>query len=179
MRRQLDKTTKIIITGSCILITIALLLWEYTHDGVIVHYVMRSDTMPGLSNWWGLISIPIVSWLCVSLIRYEEAIEKRTALVQNAARASSTLILGLLISYFFITNSESLMPVYLTFLLVVLSFFIPLYKTEYLLGYILGTMFTFGTIIPVVAGCILWSLFYLFYKIPRKIVRLVTQKNNQ
>ena len=50
-----------------------------------------------------------------------------------------------------------------------LAFFFPFYRSEYLLDWVLGSMFTFGAMIPMVFGSILAGLFFLLYDIPRKI----------
>ncbi|MGC1516195.1 MAG: hypothetical protein WA810_11525 [Maribacter sp.] len=57
-----------------------------------------------------------------------------------------------------------------------LAFFFPVYKSEYLVGWVLGSMFTFGAMIPMVFGSILAGLFFIFYYLPRKAWQLVNKK---
>lgn len=61
--------------------------------------------------------------------------------------------------------------------LFILAFFFPLYKSEYLFGWVLGSAFTFGAIIPIMFGSIFASVFFLLYKIPRALVNYFQPTN--
>ena len=48
--------------------------------------------------------------------------------------------------------------------LVVASFFIPVFRAEYLLGFVLGMTYTFGPMLPMLFGAVFWAVFALNYK---------------
>lgn len=179
MKKQLSIFERVVVTAFFTIATVALLLWEYTHDGVPTHYLLASDDMPGLSNWGGLILIPAFSWIVSGRIRQDTMVNESTEKRNILLRGIGFVIIGGIISYSFITNAESDIPVYVTGVLLILSFFLPIYKAECLIGYVLGSVIIFGTIIPVIAGCVLWTLFYLTYKGPRKLISLATKKKIQ
>ena len=60
--------------------------------------------------------------------------------------------------------------------LFILAFFFPLYKSEYLLGWVLGASFTFGAIIPMGFGSLLALIFFIFYKLGKTIVGFFRSK---
>jgi len=173
---KLSIKLRIVITALFSIAVTGVLFWEYTHGGVAKHYILHSDDMPGVSNWWGLIIIPLFTWIVSSFIRINAnnsfSIQYRNILI----RVLVLFLIGCSISYIFIVYPESNFPLYITSALVIISFFIPVYKAEYLLGYVLGTFFIFGTFIPVIAGSILWILFYIFYKTPRIIHSFIKTK---
>ena len=173
---KLSIKLRIVITTLFIIAITGVLLWEYTHDGVVTHYILHSDDMPGISNWWGLIIIPLFTWVVSSFIKIDSndstAVQHRNILI----RVLILFLIGCSITYIFTVYPESNFPLYITAALVIISFFIPIHKAEYLLGYVLGTFFVFGTFIPVIAGSILWILFYIFYKTPRIIHSFIKTK---
>lgn len=173
---KLSIKLRIVITALFIIAISGVLLWEYTHGGVVKHYILHSDDMPGMSNWWGLIIIPLFTWIVSSFIRIDTTNNISTEHRNILIRGLILFIIGCTISYIFTIYPESNFPLYITGTLVFISFFTPIHKAEYLLGYVLGTFFVFGTFIPVIAGCFLWILFYIFYKTPRIIKTFITSK---
>lgn len=169
---NLSHKERLFITLFFTIVMIAVLLWEYSHGGISTHYFFQNDDLPGISNWWGLFIIPLYIWLVSGLIQIDPSKnhlkEKRHLLL----RGLILVAVGTLISYFFVTNPASDVPFYATIALLVSAFIIPIYKAEYLLGYVLGTLFIFGAFIPVIAGSILWLICYLCFKGPRKLIHL-------
>jgi len=57
---KLSIKIRIVITTLFIIAVTGALFWEYTHDGVVTHYILQSDDMPGISNWWGVNYYPTI-----------------------------------------------------------------------------------------------------------------------
>jgi len=95
-------------------------------------------------------------------------------LTQVVYRFSGALIFGIVLSILFTLGSDA--PGYMMIGIIVLSFFIPLFRAEYLLGYILGLAYTFGAIIPIVLGSILATLFFIAYKFVRAGMLFIMSK---
>ena len=68
-------------------------------------------------------------------------------------------------SFFFTIGSE--IPGYMMIAIIPLSFFVPLYRPEYLLGFVLGMTYTFGAILPMGFGIILTVICIISYKFIR------------
>jgi len=75
------------------------------------------------------------------------------------------LVFGILLSVFFTMGSAA--PGYMMLIAIVLSFFLPLYRPEYLLGLILGMSYTFGANLSILAAIVLMVIFIIAYKLIR------------
>ncbi|WP_299763619.1 hypothetical protein [uncultured Dokdonia sp.] len=178
MKIDLTFKNRLVITLVVSILMWAFLAWDYFHEGVPTHYILHNDAYPGFSNWWGAITIPIVTWGLLYLVYL------RTLKEETKNNTSSTIygfigffLYAALLSYSFTTGSETI-PMYMTLSLIVASFFVPIYRPECLLGYILGMTYVFGAILPLLFGIIFWTLFTIAYKLPRIIVQYVTKKNH-
>ena len=54
-------------------------------------------------------------------------------------------------------------------LLFVVAIFIPIFKSEYFLGFVLGLTYTFGGALPIIIGLVLVTAFYIIYKFIRPV----------
>jgi hypothetical protein len=44
-------------------------LWDYYPDGIPPHYLLANGDMPGFSNLWGLLTLPLLTWGIISLMQ--------------------------------------------------------------------------------------------------------------
>jgi len=179
MKKGLSKYQRISITVLFTVMMIATLLWEHYNGGISTHYLLHDDNMPGISNLWGLIIVPIFTWVVSGLVRIQQDGKDKNKHLPVLLRGVYLFLTGALISIFFYQNPESALPLYLTIALLALAFFLPVYKAECLLGYVAGTLFMFGAFIPVIAGTILWLLFFTAYKGTRKITGFFIKNRQQ
>lgn len=153
------------------------LAWDYFHEGVPTHYILHNDAYPGFSNWWGAITIPLVTWGLLYLTHLRVLKEKPKDISSSIGYGFiAFLIYGIAVSYIFTTGSEVILG-YMALGLIAIAFFIPIYRPECLLGYILGMTYIFGAILPLLFGIIFWTLYIIAYKLPRFIVQYITKKN--
>lgn len=178
MNEQLNLRKRIIFTGLVTILIWSHLAWDYFHDGVPTHHLFHSADFPGMSNWWGGIALPFITWFLLYRVqkRMNENENSNTDhnLTQVVYRFSGALIFGIVLSILFTLGSDA--PGYMMIGIIVLSFFIPLFRAEYLLGYILGLAYTFGAIIPIVLGSILATLFFIAYKFVRAGMLFIMSK---
>lgn len=145
--------------------------WDYYHEGIPTHYILQSEDMPGIPNWWGGIALPIFTWIVLSFVKRKKG-ENDQLLWRNVwLRGLAGVLFSVAIAIFFTLGSP--MTEYLMLGLFLAAFFIKLYKPEYLLGYVLGAAYTFGAMIPILAGPILLMIVFLLYKIPRSALKLI------
>jgi hypothetical protein len=175
MTELLSLRRRIIFTGIVTLLTWAHVAWDYFHGGVPTHYLLHSADLPGFSNWWGVLIIPLLTWfLLVRIHRKLSAREGSPNFSNVIYRFLSALIFGLLVSFFFAMGSD--LPEYMMMALIIVSFFVPLYRTEHFLGFVLGMAYTFGTVLPIIFGTIFLLLFLLTYKVLRASVVYLVSK---
>lgn len=170
MKINLSFKNRLVITVLVSILMWAFLAWDYFHGGVPTHYILHNDDLPGFSNWWGAITTPLVTWGLLYLIYLR-------TLKQDSKNKTASIVYGfvgfflyaVVMSYLFSTGSETVL-LYLTLGLIILSFFVPIYRPECLLGYILGMIYVFGSILPLLFGVIFWTLYSIAYKLPRGII---------
>jgi len=171
MKNQLSNKTRGLITITFTLIMGLIIAWEYFYEnGVATHYLLHSKDMPGFSNWWGLVLIPIFSWVATGFIKPKT--------VNNKERYRSIFLgfltlffFGFALSYAFLMKSD--MTLYLTGALLVSAFLTPVHRVECLLGYVMSMIFVFGAIIPLLFGILFWLLFQLIHKGKIKLKQII------
>ncbi|MFD0860917.1 hypothetical protein ACFQ1M_01745 [Sungkyunkwania multivorans] len=150
------------------------ILWEHLNGGVITHHLLADDNMPGISNWWGLITIPSLSWILLSIIQKRirkeslptEGFDEKALVKEAMYRFIGGLLFGITAAAFWELNLEYILQ-YFIYLPVVLALFISVHKPEYYLGFVLGMAFTFGGILPIAFGLVLLLLSFVVHKIIR------------
>lgn len=156
MRRQL--------TLAVALATGLLLAWQQLTTGVPAHHLLARADMPAISNWWGLLLLPLLAWVAASRI------EARYGGVAAASGAVPGFLGGLLfggaVALFFSLGRADLCG-YLMQGLVLLALFYPIYRSESLLGLAFGMTYAFGPVLPVLVACVLAVGGYVLYQLPR------------
>ena len=150
MNQKLTLKTRLIFTGIVTIFIWGHLAWDYFHEGVPTHRILHREDLPGISNWWGGIVLPLITWFLLYLIQNRMNVNNKSNINSNSIhfvyRFLGAFLFGILLSIFFIIGSD--MSGYMMIGIIPLSFFIPLYRPEYLLGFVLGATYTFGAILP-------------------------------
>jgi len=176
MKRRIPLNIRILITGVVTLLVWAHIAWDYFNGGIPTHYILHDENMPGLPNWLGGIILPFFTWIVLSFIRRGEGEDQQHLWKNVILRGMAGILFSVGIAVFFTLGSS--VTDFMMLALFLVAFFLPLYKPEYLLGYVLGAAFTFGAMIPMIAGPILLVIVMIFYKLPRWIYSLIKPKTN-
>ena len=172
MNEKMKIKTRIYFTGIVSLLIWCHLVWDYFHGGVPTHHILHRADLPGISNWWGGIVLPLLTWYLLYRIHVRMVNKEKLGEPQNTSniiyRFIGALLFGILLSIFFSIGSD--FPGYMMIGLFVVSFFVPLYLPEYLLGFVIGMAYTFGVILPVGIGILLTLIFIITYKFVRRSI---------
>lgn len=160
---------KLPIIISVFLVTALFVLREYFYGGVITHHLLADPELPGASNWWGLLTISILAWVVVWFIErrqnnsqaQEEGFKKENRLIIK--RFLIALVFGTLCSILWEFRLEEILQ-YLILLPVAIAIFVRVHWPECLLGFVLGMMYAFGGILPILVGVVLMLLTFIAYK---------------
>lgn len=161
-----------------LIITLLFILWEYFNGGVISHNLLARKDMPAFSNWWGLLTVPLLFWISISLInrrgKNQPHSKSKSGEFENTVlkRFLAALGFGLLMSILWEFNYESILQ-YLILFPVLLAFFKPVHLPEFLMGFVLGMLFTFGGVLPILFGLILLVLCFLVHSVVRLLRNLI------
>lgn len=60
--------------------------------------------------------------------------------------------------------------------LIPLALFIQIYRTEYLLGFVLGMTYTFGVLLPTAFGLLLLLIFAGLYNVVRQLIIRISSR---
>ncbi len=176
MKNQLTLKLRILITTVVTFLVWGHIAWDYAHDGIPVHYILHSKDMPGIPNWWGAIVLPFFTYfLLFRMSKRLKETENKESLKLIGLRFLGGILFAVSISVSFMNGID--ITDYIMGLIFLLAFFFPLYKSEYLLGWVLGSSFSFGAIIPIGFGSILALLFFIFYKLSMFMKGLVKPSN--
>jgi len=147
--------------GALILVFI-FILKEHFSGGVITHHLLAQEDMPGLSNWWGLLTIPLLTWAVSTIINNRDSKEGGTDKNGNKVmkRFLATLVFGIVASLLWELGLENVLQYYIL-LPIFLALFIPVHHPESLLGFVLGMMFSFGGILPIIIGVVILTISFL------------------
>lgn len=169
-----------------VIITLAiwgLLAWNYLHGGVPSHHILAREDMPSISNWWGGLSLPVLTWFL--LYRAQKRLNLLAAKksmgemkVKVAIGFGVGLLFGLLLSIFFVLGISEL-PGYMILSVFIGALFFPVYRAECLLGFVIGMTYTFGAVLPTAIGSILALVGALIYLLIRPAILFVISKFNQ
>ncbi|MGN6313384.1 MAG: hypothetical protein ACTHMO_06460 [Rhodanobacteraceae bacterium] len=136
----------------------ALLAWEVTHGGVPSHHFLDRADMPTVSNWWMLIVLPVLGWLASRSVLRRAPTDPR-ALPKACAAIIGALLVGVALSVAFVTtHGKGDASSYVFFAAIASGLVFPIYRAEYVFGFVLGMAFTFGAVLPtlfaLIAACI-------------------------
>jgi len=170
---------RVIVTVIVTIFIGALLGWSYYHGGVPSHHILNRKDLPAISNGWGILLLPCLSWFLMGSIknRIGKASGVNFADSNSLARICwlflGGLVLGLLLAISFSYDFKPFLDNVL-YLLLILSLLVPIYYAEFILGFVLGMTFTFGAMLPTVFILILAGIGWLLFRFVRPlIIRLI------
>jgi len=139
-------------TMSIAMVMALLLAWQHVHGGVPAHHLLADPSLPTVSNWWGLLTLPLLAWFLLGRIDARRkadpaSVPRITAAFGGALLYGAALAALFAAGYTSVTDSMALV-------IFALALFLPLYRAEYVLGFVLGMTWSFGAILPMIAAAI-------------------------
>jgi uncharacterized protein YacL len=170
---------RLYFTGIITIFVGSLLAWDHYHGGVPTHHVLQRADLPGISNWWGAVLLPLITWFLTYRIQ-KRVVSNDNSQVSKFPKNiiygfTGALIFGIILSVFFTLGSAE-MPFYMLIGLLFLALFSPIYRAECLLGFVIGMTFTFGGVLPVVIGSVFSTIGALLYLLLRPAILYVSSR---
>ena len=129
----------------------ALLLgWQHFNGGVPSHHLLADPSLPELSNWWGLLTLPLLTWFLAGRIERRRQANPAAAHGDLAAFVGA-LVFGALLSLLFTAGQHEATGTMAQSLLV-LALFYPIHRAACVLGFVIGMTWTFGAVLPMIAA---------------------------
>lgn len=140
------------ITMTIAMVMAFLLAWQHVHGGVPAHHLLADPDMPALSNWWGLLTLPLLAWFLLGRIDIRRKADPAAVPRMRAAFAGA-LLYGAAMATLFTAGHAGITNA-LAMSIFMLALFLPLYRAEYVLGFVLGMTWSFGAILPTIAAAV-------------------------
>lgn len=136
MNEKIFSALRLYGTGIVTLAIWSLLVWNYFHGGVPSHHILARKDLPEISNWWGAVILPLLTWFLLTRIQKRVVFAKDEQASVSPFPISilfafvSALLFGILLSIFFSLHYTDI-PGYMLQGLFLLALFLPLYRAEY------------------------------------------------
>jgi hypothetical protein len=131
---------------------LAHLAWQVFHGGIERHHLLNRADLPAISNAWGVVFLPLLAWFLAGRLLRRAPTTRAARTV--AAAAFGALAAGIALSLAFLSaNADAPASVLLGIMLVGLV--LPIYRSEYVLGFVLGMSITFGPILPALVASVI------------------------
>jgi hypothetical protein len=142
------------LTVSVSLAIWALLVWRHFHEGVPAHHLFHNPDLPRVSDWFGGVLLPVLAWCLLGLTRRRMKAADNPGLRPVIVGLVSGLAFGVAMAVTFFSGHESVTS-YLFFSLLPLALFLPVYRPECLLGFLVGMSAGFGAVLPTLFGSLM------------------------
>lgn len=175
---QQRRRTRLLLTGLILLAELLHLGWEYWHGGVKSHHLLNRPDLPAISNGWGLLLLPLLTWFLLG--RIQDRVVTRSVGVDNERKLPvdviagfvGSLCYGAVLALAFMQGREDLSS-YLFLGMLLAALLLPVYRPEYILGFILGLTFTFGAILPTIVTSLVAAVSAALHFLRRQLIRLI------
>lgn len=149
--------------------------WEHTRGGVASDHLLNQPDMPAISNWWGLLVVPLLVWFLVGRIQRRGATlvhagsrERFRTLAQG--RFAVALLWGAALALAFARHHPAVGALFFGAFAAGLVFHV--YRSEYVLGFALGLTFSFGAVLPVLVASVIAACSFLVHLMIGALLRL-------
>jgi hypothetical protein len=175
---------RLYFTGVLTMAIWSLLIWSLYHGGVPSHHILQREDLPAISNWWGGFLLPIITWILLYLIQVR--IKKQNLHGEAFNNSKNQIILsfwGLFTFGVFLAVSFSyglsIVLDNILYVLLFIAFMAPIFRPEYILGFIIGMTFTFGVILPTAFALIVVLISAPIYTYIRPLLLKLVQRTKK
>lgn len=186
MNEQQAKRIRIYLTVAVLLAEIGHLAWEHFHGGIASHHFLNRADMPAVSNGWGLLLLPAISWFLggIALRRSIATAAAVTINVPGGQAEAAGLARGVFVGFFAgLLFGASLAATFslgyhdvtsiLFFGMLLLALVFRVYRAECVLGFVLGMTFTFGAILPALVASVVAVISAVAHRVLYPLARRV------
>lgn len=173
MTRQSRYRTPALCAVAALLFVAALLAHEYANGGVRSHHLLDRADLPAISNGFGLVVLPVLGALFglrIGKARAPSARSGSSAGVWLGLVAATAYGGGLAVSF---ALGASTITSSLLLGLFVLAVVLPIYRTECILGFVVGMTFTFGAVLPALVATVFATISLVLRLVFRAVVAVV------
>ena len=156
---------RILLASLVALFIWSLLIWQHFQGGVPSHHLLQRSELPSVSNWWGGIILPFLTWFLVGRINMRKDIENSNAVIGGFFGA---LFYGIALSVSFVYGFEQISSL-MGLGLPIIALFLPIYRPQYFLGFVIGMTYAIGAVLPTGFGVVVGLVSFVIYNYIRPL----------
>lgn len=139
----------------------ALLAHEHFTGGVRSHHLLDRPDLPAISNWLGLIVMPVLGWLLGRRFhRYASQSTPSGSSVSFWVCLVCALVYGAAMAIAFALGATAITSALFLVLFLFATIF-PIYRIEYIVGFVVGMAFVFGAVLPCLVAVVLAAVSFV------------------
>ncbi|RZA34004.1 MAG: hypothetical protein EOP92_17920 [Lysobacteraceae bacterium] len=170
-----DLHSRLILAASALAAEVLHLGWETTHGGVPAHHLLNNPELPAISNWWGLLVVPLLVWFLVGRVQRRAATLVQTGSRERfrmltQARFAVALLWGAALAIAFSFGHPLVNWIF--FGAFAAALVVHAWRAEYMLGFALGLIFTFGAVLPVLIASVIAACSFALHLALGAVLRL-------
>lgn len=162
--------------GTCVItiLIICLLGWQYFNGGVPAHHFLQRADMPAISNWWGLLIIPLLGW--ITLAKIQRRIATSNNKLYSLLLFMAGLLFGIAIAFSFLHNYQPFLD-NVPYVLLALGLLLPIFWSEFILSFVLAMLYTFGPVLPTIFVLVIAGIGWVLFKLSRLVLQKILKRN--
>jgi hypothetical protein len=152
------------------------LAYEHFTGGVQSHNLLNRPDLPAISNWLGLVTLPLLGVVLGLRIRSHPSPARFVGMPRPVltALAGAFLYGGVLAASFELGASGITSVAFIGLFVVALA--LPVYRAEYVTGFVTGMTVTFGGVLPLLVAVVVASFSFVVRYSLRLIAALLGKK---
>lgn len=151
----------------------ALLAHEHLNGGVRSHHLLDRRDLPSISNWFGLIVLPLLGWLLGVRVRNRiTSVTRSGSPIGIGTGLVCSLLYGAALAASFAVGASGITSG-LFFGLFLLAAVLPIYRVEYMFGFVVGMTFTFGAVLPTLVALVVAAVSALVHAAFRTVLSAI------
>lgn len=151
----------------------ALLVHEHLNGGVRSHHLLDRRDLPAISNWFGLVVLPLLGWLLdVRLRDHMTSVTKSGPPIGIVIGLVCSLLYGAALAASFQVGASGITSGLFVGLFVAAAV-LSIYRVEYIFGFVVGMTFTFGAVLPVLVALVVAAVSALVHVALRAVISVI------
>jgi len=155
------------------------LILEHFTGGVLSHHLFNNPDLPAISNWLELITLPVLGVVLGQRVRTHPSSKRRAGIpVPVLTALLGAILYGAVLAASFSLGAETITSA--AFLgLIVCGFVLPVYRVEYILGFVAGMTFTIGGILPLLFALVVAAVSFTVRPLVSRVGKAIRARKTQ
>jgi hypothetical protein len=160
-----SRTVVLLLPLAALVYAAAFVAFEHFNGGVRTHHFLARSDLPGFSNWLSLLVLPLLGIILAVRAKSEQSVRAGGVLSRRlVAGLAGSLAYGAALAAAFLFGLEQVsLVLFIGLFLCAIAF--PVYRAEYILGFVVGMTIAFGSVIPLAFALVFATISFALRRI--------------